>query len=237
MRHGEAEGSAGCREENALGEELAHEPHSFRAECGADRDFASSARRAGEQEVRDVRARDEQHEPDRTEQHEQRRPHASHDDAVHCVDLNAAVPLLVGKIVPDALCDGRHLRGRRSGIHARLEPPDDGHPMVAALFRLALRPEQWEPDVVADRADRESKLGGITPMTVYIVLSSEMSFPTIARSAPKRRRQKPSLSTTTGLCPGWSSSGVNVRPSAGVEPSTLNRLAVARTPRMRSGFP
>jgi hypothetical protein len=66
------------RQHQALGEELAHEPQAAPAHGGADRDFAVARGGAGEQQVRDVGATDQQHEAHRAEQHEQRGPYLPH---------------------------------------------------------------------------------------------------------------------------------------------------------------
>ncbi len=65
----ESEDAAAEREQEALGEELRHDPTSLRAERETDADFLAPAREAREQKVRDVRAGDQQHRRDRDEQH------------------------------------------------------------------------------------------------------------------------------------------------------------------------
>ena len=56
----------------AFGEQLAHESLPDRAERGADRDLLLTAARPRQQQVGDVRARNEQHETHGAQQHEQR---------------------------------------------------------------------------------------------------------------------------------------------------------------------
>ena len=65
-------GAAGQREHHAFRQQLAHQAPAPGAEGGAHRDFARSRRRAREQQVRDVDARDQQHEADRAEQDPER---------------------------------------------------------------------------------------------------------------------------------------------------------------------
>jgi len=52
------------------------------------------------------------------------------------------------------------------------------------------------------------KPAGETPMIVCGSPSSSRRCPTTSRAPPKRRCQRPSLSTTTGAAPGRSSSAV-----------------------------
>ena len=56
----QSEAAAGQREQRAFGDELPYQPKAPRAEREPERDFLAAARGAPEQEVRDVRARDEQ---------------------------------------------------------------------------------------------------------------------------------------------------------------------------------
>jgi len=75
----------------------------------------------------------------------------------------------------------------------------------------------------------------MTPITVAGRPSSRTSRPITERSAPKRRRQSPSLNTTTWFRPGVSSSAAKVRPSAGATPSRLKKSAPTRAAGTFSG--
>ena len=66
---------AGGREHEAFGQQLADDPPSARAERGAHGELARAARAAGQQEVGDVGARDEQHAGDGAQPGEQAQPH------------------------------------------------------------------------------------------------------------------------------------------------------------------
>ena len=79
VRDEQTGGAAEQAEQQALGQQLPDEPLPARAERGADRDFLLTAGRARQQQVRDVRARDQQHERHRSEQHENRQPHVADD--------------------------------------------------------------------------------------------------------------------------------------------------------------
>ena len=71
-------GAAGEAQEHALGQELADEPPAAGPQRGADRDLARARRGAGEQQVGDVGAGDEQHEADRAQQEEESRADVAH---------------------------------------------------------------------------------------------------------------------------------------------------------------
>jgi len=59
--------------------QLLHQAQAAAAHRRPDGDLAVPRGSPGEQEIRHVRTADEQHEPDRTQQHEQRRPDVAHD--------------------------------------------------------------------------------------------------------------------------------------------------------------
>ena len=60
------------RQQQAFGEQLLHDPAAPRAEREPHRHLAAASGRPRQQQVRDVRAGDDQHEPDRGQEHEQR---------------------------------------------------------------------------------------------------------------------------------------------------------------------
>ncbi len=60
------------REENALEEELPHEPYAARSERDAERDLAPPRGRAREEEIRDVGAGDEEDDADHPHEHQER---------------------------------------------------------------------------------------------------------------------------------------------------------------------
>ena len=69
--------AAGERHHQAFGQHLLDDARARRADRAPDRHFFLPAGGARQQQRRDVRARDEHHERDRAEQHEQRRPHVA----------------------------------------------------------------------------------------------------------------------------------------------------------------
>src|SRR5205814_4033493 len=76
----DADDAAGGREQQALDDQLTREVALARAEREADRELAPPRNTGREQQVSDVRARDQQHEQDRAEQDRQRRARGADDD-------------------------------------------------------------------------------------------------------------------------------------------------------------
>ena len=73
---GDAERAAEERDDEAFGEELTHQAAASRAERGAHRQLAAARAAAREEQIREVRARNQQHQRDTRRQHHQRRPHS-----------------------------------------------------------------------------------------------------------------------------------------------------------------
>ena len=88
----------------ALGDELDEQAAAARAERGADRELLLPRLRSREQQVGEVRAGDEQHEPDGALQDPQRRRHVADD-------------VVLERVVPQPVRRGvRHVRVRRDGL-------------------------------------------------------------------------------------------------------------------------
>ena len=116
-------------EHHALGEELAHQPPALGAEAGAHRDLPPPPLGAGEHQVGDVGAGDEQHEADGAEQEQQRRARVAHHLLVqreedHRVRLWVRVVGVREGLLP-AGQQGRHAVARRGERLAGGEPADD----------------------------------------------------------------------------------------------------------------
>ena len=109
------EHSAGERQHDALGQELADDAPARAADGGADRDLAAASGRADEQQVRDVCARDQQHEADRATVDQQRLPRLVADDDV--ADRADAERVLR----PDGV--RKLLRGSRPPTRSNARPP------------------------------------------------------------------------------------------------------------------
>ena len=114
---------AACqRHESALGEQLPDEPRAAGAERRAHRDLALPAGRAGQQQIRDVGAGDQQHEPDGARKDRQRPPDVPHHELLE--RDHAADPLRVGFRVGALSHDRVELGLRLRDGDARLQPAD-----------------------------------------------------------------------------------------------------------------
>ena len=77
MRQGNPDQCSARAQHRAFGHQLPDDPCAARAERLSHRDLPLARDRAREQQVRDVRAGDQQHEADGAEEHEERRPDIS----------------------------------------------------------------------------------------------------------------------------------------------------------------
>ena len=122
------------------------------AEGGANRDFATAAGSAREQEVGDVGADDEEHDAHRAEQDEERRSHLADDRAGEAHDLDAARVLRVGELEGEPTRDDGEVRHRARRVDAGGEPADDGERVVAAIGDVADAPPiERDPEIVMHR--------------------------------------------------------------------------------------
>src|SRR5262249_1370120 len=106
------EDAADDREEQALGEHLADEAAAARAERDADRELALPDRRPREEEVRDVGAGDEQHEPNCADEKKERRPGVARQELAQPRDAAGPVGVALWVDDPEALDDAGHLGAR-----------------------------------------------------------------------------------------------------------------------------
>ena len=161
FRDDERAGRAEHREQQPLGQQLHHEAPTPDAERQAHRNLATPAQRAHEQQVRDVRARDQQHDDrDGREQladshlvrrrgdPEARERFARHDRSeVHDLGVDAGTNArrrIRRRRQTPALVDRRRLRGGALGADARLESGDDEEPLRRARcrpVRAAIEPQ------------------------------------------------------------------------------------------------
>ena len=113
--------SADERNQQALGEKLANDARAARAERAPHSDLAAACRRAGEQEVRNVRAGDQQHERERR-----------HDRA-------GADQRDVADSRYRQRCGARNLECRRAAGLLGVDPRGDDVELRPHLLRLAAR--------------------------------------------------------------------------------------------------
>ena len=132
VRQQEPEASAGEGEDDAFGEHLEDEAPPAGAERRPDGDFLAAHRRAHQQQVGDVGARDQDHDGDGREERQQRRPDARDDAFLQADDLRGFVRAVLGILHRQAFGDGLHLGAGLLHGDAWLQPCDDGEKMSAA---------------------------------------------------------------------------------------------------------
>ena len=122
-RDDDAERAAGEREHRALRQQLADDAPAPGAERLAYRHLACARSAARQQQVRDVGARDQQHEDDRAHEHQQRRRRVAGVDVPQRGKVRAPAFQVRVRLL-HLLGHGVELRLRRFRRHARLEASD-----------------------------------------------------------------------------------------------------------------
>ena len=174
------------REHGALDEQLRHDPPAAGADRDAQRDLPLAAGAANERQVRDVRAGDQQHTQDGTEEHEQRRPDVADQDVAQPAERDAELRVRAGIRARQPRGDAVHLAPRRLQAHAAGQPSKDRRiAAVAAALRVLVAGQPH-----ADRLQEIRRVGGVkvgrTPTTVTGWPSRLMLRPTTVGSPPKR---------------------------------------------------
>jgi hypothetical protein len=100
--------AAGRRQHERLGDELPRDPAASRAERVADREFALARGSLREEQVRHVRARDEEQEEDGAEENVQGRPDAAGERRLqrHRLRVREEVLALLGRVADHVFRDG-----------------------------------------------------------------------------------------------------------------------------------
>ena len=191
------ERAAGQAEQGGLGEQLPRNPRAACAERCPNRDLTLPRRRAGQQQVGDVRERDQQQDPDRAEQQVERRAGVADDRLGQRHRLEAPVARSV--LLLERRGDRVQVRPRRVATSfpaaaARGRPDRTGRGATA---------DRW-CGCARDRAPAAETAGpaGRRPTIVQLTSSSRIVWPMIAGFAPNRRVQKACPSTTTSAAPG-----------------------------------
>ena len=152
-RQRQAEAAAGERQQHVLGEELLQQPSAARARGGAQRHLLLPRGAGRQEQVRHVRAGDEQHEADGSEQERQAVRRAAEERLVQRHDARGGGTGLLAAPFEHLARDRRRFGLRRLNRHTRLEPPDRDHP--ARLGNLAQIVRGPERDLVFPRHQRE----------------------------------------------------------------------------------
>jgi hypothetical protein len=147
---GQADGRAGSGQHEALDQPLPHDRVAAGAEREANRHLLLARGAARQQQVGDVRARDQQHQTDHAHQHENRRRElltqigssflARAQEQVLADEALAEALRRVGDLLElllvDLPVDHVHRRFRLLRRHARLQPRHDRQPAAAAVLQV-----------------------------------------------------------------------------------------------------
>ena len=120
-------GAAERGEDDSLGDSLPDDPRARRAERAPNRQFLPPRRAACQQQVRDVRARDEQHDTHAGEQHPQRTAHVGESDFLksHHDRALSLVGELLGPLPAQLSEDAIEIRLYGCAIESRARAADD----------------------------------------------------------------------------------------------------------------
>ena len=141
-------------EQAALEEQLADDAAPVGTECGADDELASTGGGAGEEEIRDVGAGDEQHEAGGGEQREERGTDLPEGPVGEQLHVDGVSRVALRKFFRELLGDVDHIGARPIEGHARLEAADGVEPGMAAAVLIAVG-KQTDRDVEIDTGDGE----------------------------------------------------------------------------------
>ena len=158
------ESASGDAEESAFAEELSEHPSPAGSERGSQRDLPLAARGSREQETRDVGAGDEEHEPDRTPEDEERLPGASR-DFIEIGDDDDPLPVVVRIGGGDPPRDGVHLRAHGLERGAGCEPSDGSKDVAAPILSPLLRERHRDPDLLVER-EKGKPAGRLRPRRI-----------------------------------------------------------------------
>ena len=150
-------------EHQGFREKLTHQPCAAGAQRGADRELPLARGRACEQEVRHVRAGDQQDEADGAEHDVERHPDIAGELLAQRDDPRRPARVEVREPSGELLVHARHVALRLFERHALLRASDRHHPAPARRARLRARiPTGIHRSTVLSRNENP---GGITPTT------------------------------------------------------------------------
>ena len=151
---GNAEDGTRAAEQQALGEERAPQRAGARAERRADRQLAFAPHRPREDQVRDVRARDDEHQGRRGEKHEQDGPRRRHNLIAQADGVDAEVGrgrVGLGMFLDDRTVDGPQLGARGLELDARRQAPEElRHPVHSPILHRRRKMVRARDDVGDD---------------------------------------------------------------------------------------
>ncbi len=139
--------SSRAREQDALGQQLTEDASAGGAEGDAQGDLAAPRERAGEQQVGDVGAGDQENERHRSEQGQQRRPGRVRQLPVERQQVHVVPGVGFGKGLLQRRLDRVEVGGGRGGRDPSPEPADDLVGMVVAVGALRRRQREGRPEL------------------------------------------------------------------------------------------
>ena len=178
-----------------------NQPEPAGAERNADRYLTTPAGCAGEEQARDVRAGNEQDEATAPISIEQRLRERRRQPVVQRPEADAHLRIGVRVLALERRRDTRHVRPCRFERDAGRQPRDRAEPVGPAHPPNPRLVDPVRLPVVDLRTGHVKRTSGMTPAISVGMPSRSMRLPATIGSAPKRRRQKPSLITTTRASP------------------------------------
>ena len=146
MRDDQSQGSPTHRQQQALRQHLPDDPGALRAKRRADGNLLPAIDTSREHQVRNVRARDQQHEHDRAKQHEKRLPDITHGLFTKRHNRRAPTRRIRRVLLGDSRGNGVQLRLRLLNGDTWLESCDCGHAVLASHCLLLRRPHKGHPE-------------------------------------------------------------------------------------------
>ena len=139
--------AAGDAQHRRLAQDLSKYPAATRPEREAHADLLPPSDRPRQHQVRDVRARDQEHERDGAQENHQRRPDIGNQILVQRNDHRSPAFVVLGILLLEAARDDRHLRVRRLQIDVAAQPGDDRGVVVVADGALLIGQGQRRPQL------------------------------------------------------------------------------------------
>ena len=155
----DAERGGNAGEDAALGDELTQQPRPAGAHGGANRDFTLTRLRTCQQQICDIRARDEQHESHSDHQRAQGRTEPAEQFLVERRHFHAALLVRLGIRLLEAAGNRVHLRLRLRPRDSRLQPRENLEPPAATLRQTlsGVAHDERDPGVGAIAHTSESR--------------------------------------------------------------------------------
>ncbi|MDQ3137822.1 MAG: hypothetical protein M3Q93_09600 [Gemmatimonadota bacterium] len=188
-REEQAQASAGQRQQHALGQELTHEPLPAGAKRGPDGDLLRAGRGARQQQIGDVGACDQEHEPDGAQQHQQRGAHIPGGPrGERCGDQAPVGRIGVRVLTLELFGEGTDLGGCLLHRDTGPKPRDQVEELVgpSIVSEIVGLEHQRRPQLDAAVVEIRNALG-ITPTISKLSPLSESDRPTTPGDPPNNR--------------------------------------------------